>query len=1516
MALSSSSASTNLDFEALFSRNYQPARVAQLQVKPLPFHHHHHNDKKKKRQQHEKSSSERFGDEEAAEFDFDSMQSLQQHDGLNTFDRAYVLRLVAQTPAYLKHLTPAEREKVLQQQKELLSSTRPAKSFTASTFLAETVPSKFHPVEMLDWESQIDWGEGKVDQATDDKNNKKTNGETNSKNHSHADTALQNYQSSASITTSTSESTKKFLEKLSPLARSLLEKKRNHFLDNLDLEETVIVGYADPAELARKAAEAPLILELGVTGQSVAHKVYQSTELQAQHPTPAVLQYVYQARVDREWAGAEGKGGSSIDISEITKNADRRNLSKAEYNALIEARSKKREQMAKDKTNRVTAALGTLALGGGKGRTITSSLMGPGGTERTGRPTRMNAAGTLEMEYIEQIDLVTSHALVRDLSRVLLRQFHRPKLPLSVVRQDLSWQFQIRFSPKNRELQANAAGQHQGYHRSSNNAVAGSSIRNESDLSPSDGKLVVVEYSEEKPPVQLSKGMCVKIINYFRGDKAHCPVSAGGGDRPARRKRNDEPEGTAGPGSGGKKANSKRQQQQETYPRLNNMAGSDSILDWIGPLPKKPKDHSKMGSSLTASDSIDILPEGVTETLHPNVHGPFLGEVQEGCTLTGLISNLFVAPMFRHEPECTDFLMILTPPSGATRPGQRESMGAILRDFPKSVYTAGQTEPRTRVHAPTSPGEKNFIAPYVSYQIARAITRSQSREGHGLRLDELQARVLPNLELPGNAFRQRLKAVAIYDKNTQIWTTKQLGFEGYQGVEALGRSIAPEGVAAFETACAASRRLADLGIHQLFSGNSAAVSVGVCMVYLAGQLNANKELRGKMKRLLEISRSQKDLSSLQILFYEKAYAEIETIYKIKRHKHEVAQFINEELQLAPWHLTGEFIDVHKKAEGTGMMKLTGLGDPSGTGEGFSFLREVDSKPSKSVGNAALNAQVKKITGTEDDLRKLTMQQMASLLRSYGMAQKQIDTLKRWDRVHCIRDLSTKAASDGIGDGYERFARGEKLKLSEMKQMYRDRIQEIWRRQIAALSSDAGDKGVVETSDSPTPEAPVAAPPQSKPADESESESEDDDELANILEEEMMDQSKANQLVAAQAHGGKETEADLGQLRAATQDSEMNKDARDLFALRRQREEEKAAQGSLLATNAADLERHAALMADRKVIRKRITRTHPDGRQTTTFKFVLQPGEVAKIESKLSAKKNEESFPPAIREWNYRYGDDEKPPGHAMFEDDDNFEYSSRGRLHSGKRRGVTPGRKRDGRATPRGNRPGVLQFGKLKTKVSKEERMKKRKREEEELEVYNAQAKRKSTNNRKERGSIRDRRPHVMFGAKLEQIRAAVESRPFAGHFKRPVNRKVLPRYYEVISNPIDLQTIRNKISKNEYRKSDTFLKDFELMKNNAIKFNGESHPVAVEAIAIHEFVRDQLEVNQSELSQLEEAVAAQMDTTKNKIAGKKSKGGSDKKVSLSGTVAGSPELHLGDIGEFMLDDSDSGEDDEIPVGS
>ena len=459
------------------------------------------------------------------------------------------------------------------------------------------------------------------------------------------------------------------------------------------------------------------------------------------------------------------------------------------------------------------------------------------------------------------------------------------------------------------------------------------------------------------------------------------------------------------------------------------------------------------------------------------------------------------------------------------------------------------------------------------------------------------------------------------------------------------------------------------------------------------------------------------------------------------------------------------------------MKLTGLGDPSGIGEGFSFLREAE-KSTKVAGSAVTQqtAQMKKITGTEDDLRKLTMKQMGRILRSYGMPQKQIDTLKRWDRVHVIRDLSTKAASDGIGDGLERFARGEKMKLSEQKQMYRDRIKVIWKRMIAALS-DSGDKqgadmeGTTDIEESAVRDSQNKKDEDQKEGD-SDSESSEDDDFVADFEEEMMDRSETNQLVAAQAGG----DASLGQLRTAAQDKDLSKDARELAALKRQREEERAANAGL-STLAPAESANTNLNVNKKVVRRRVTKTYPDGRQVTTFKFIVHQQEVEQVMARLKTSK-----PSTVKLERPDYPPVDRIVGHAMFEDEDNIDLPTRGRIAT----------RRRGRGRGRGGRAGRTDiFAGMKRRIPKG---KKRSREEDEDEVYEAIARRKGTSSRKERGSARDRKPHVVMANRLESFRGNVESRPGSGPFLKPVNRRELPRYYEMIADPIDLSTIRKKI--------------------------------------------------------------------------------------------------------------------------
>ena len=84
-----------------------------------------------------------------------------------------------------------------------------------------------------------------------------------------------------------------------------------------------------------------------------------------------------------------------------------------------------------------------------------------------------------------------------------------------------------------------------------------------------------------------------------------------------------------------------------------------------------------------------------------------------------------------------------------------------------------------------------------------------------------------------------------------------------------------------------------------------------------------------------------------------------------------------------------------------------------------------------------------------------------------------------------------------------------------------------------------------------------------------------------------------------------------------------------------------------------------------------------------------------------------------------------------------------------------------------------------------------------------------------------------------------------------------------------------------EYRSTDFLLRDFELMKNNAIKFNGQESPIAQEAISIYDYVKDKIESNRSELTSLEQQVEDQMSG----IPKRKKKSGT-KKFTVAGATS------------------------------
>jgi hypothetical protein len=353
-----------------------------------------------------------------------------------------------------------------------------------------SLPPAFHEIEQSDWESKINW-EGTSQQLYK----------------CDVSTSLSNRKANSAATSDT--------------AGALLSRVYNPILadDTIDFSKCINWEGTDASPKVHEALKnsVPLILEESVAGTSVAR-----LSLPPRRPEPLSRSEIYLRRCQRE---SSSQGGANVNSSNLFYDFEK-------DETLIAQRQEKRAKMAIDKSKRVIEAMGTLDLGGGKGRAITSSLMGPGGTERTGRPAKGLTSSAYDAEHVLQLDMILNHQLVKpDWKKTELRHFHRPRLPQALVKKDRVWQLKLRKDNIGINAQSGSnIGSSQGKLIHTSGRALGSNqphikIKSESDLSASEGDLVIIEYCEERLPLQMAKGAASKIINYYRGDKSRCPIS-------------------------------------------------------------------------------------------------------------------------------------------------------------------------------------------------------------------------------------------------------------------------------------------------------------------------------------------------------------------------------------------------------------------------------------------------------------------------------------------------------------------------------------------------------------------------------------------------------------------------------------------------------------------------------------------------------------------------------------------------------------------------------------------------------------------------------------------------------------------------------------------------------------------------------------------------------------------------------------------------------------------------------
>lgn len=82
--------------------------------------------------------------------------------------------------------------------------------------------------------------------------------------------------------------------------------------------------------------------------------------------------------------------------------------------------------------------------------------------------------------------------------------------------------------------------------------------------------------------------------------------------------------------------------------------------------------------------------------------------------------------------------------------------------------------------------------------------------------------------------------------------------------------------------------------------------------------------------------------------------------------------------------------------------------------------------------------------------------------------------------------------------------------------------------------------------------------------------------------------------------------------------------------------------------------------------------------------------------------------------------------------------------------------------------------------------------------------------------------PLVVLSTILEGILKEMRSMENVQAFLLPVNAKRVPDYYNIVTRPMDLQTIRENIRQKKYQTRKDFLDDVNQIYENSALYNGE----------------------------------------------------------------------------------------------
>jgi hypothetical protein len=189
---------------------------------------------------------------------------------------------------------------------------------------------------------------------------------------------------------------------------------------------------------------------------------------------------------------------------------------------------------------------------------------------------------------------------------------------------------------------------------------------------------------------------------------------------------------------------------------------------------------------------------GDVNVLQPNDKSPFsnFGMVDPGETVRTLHNAMYRAPIFKHDPKPTDFLVIRT----------STGMGGIkwnIRNI-DNLFVVGQQFPSTEIPGPHSRKVTNATKNRMRMIAYRQLRHNPHKQ---LKIGDITAHIVDSTDMQN---RQKLKEFLTYDKVDKVWRMKP--GEKVPEESAIRAMIKPEDVCVIDAMQVGARHLEDAGI--------------------------------------------------------------------------------------------------------------------------------------------------------------------------------------------------------------------------------------------------------------------------------------------------------------------------------------------------------------------------------------------------------------------------------------------------------------------------------------------------------------------------------------------------------------------------------------------------------------------------------------------------------------------------------------------------------------------------------